>query len=144
MRHKWRWFLKKKSHLTWTTSLHFRCGASISYTNVWTWWRHQMETFFTLTTGHLCGEFIGPRWIPRTKSVTRSFDVFFDLRLNKQLSKQSWGFCWFETPSRSIWCHCNERDRYRAKSGQFWLINRPYASVLTRFPICRRTKASMV
>ena len=35
-------------------------------------------------TGHLCGEFTGPRWIPRTqRPVTRSFDVCFDLRLNK-------------------------------------------------------------
>ena len=25
------------------------------------------------------------------RPVTRSFDVFFDLRLNKRLSKQSWG-----------------------------------------------------
>ena len=46
------------------------------------------------------------RWIPRTKPVTRRFDVFFDLRLNKQLSKQSWGW-WFETPSRSLRHHCN-------------------------------------
>ena len=27
---------------------------------------------------------------PAQRPVTRSFDVFFDLRLNKQLSKQSW------------------------------------------------------
>ena len=40
-------------------------------------------------TGHVCGEFTGPRWIPRTqRPVMRSFDVFFDLRLNKRLSKQ--------------------------------------------------------
>ena len=26
--------------------------------------------------------------------------------LNKRLSKQSWG-CWFETPSRFLWRHCN-------------------------------------
>ena len=39
--------------------------------------------------------------------VTRSFDVFFDLHLNKRLSKQSWGW-WFETHSRSLWRHCNE------------------------------------
>ena len=38
-------------------------------------------------------------------SVTRSFDVFFDLRLNKRLSKQS-RRRWFETPSRSLWRHC--------------------------------------
>ena len=42
-------------------------------------------------TGHLCGEFTGPGWIPAQRPVTRSFDVFFDLRLNKRLSKQSWG-----------------------------------------------------
>ena len=57
-------------------------------------------------TGHLCGEFTGPRWIPRTKAVTPSFDVFFDLRLNKRLSKQSWGW-WFETLSRSLRRHRN-------------------------------------
>ena len=39
--------------------------------------------------GHLFGEFTGPRWIPRTKPVTRNFDVFFHLRLNKRLSKHS-------------------------------------------------------
>ena len=57
--------------------------------------------------GHLCGEFTGHRWIPRTQAVARSFDVFFDLNLNKQLSKQSWG-SWFETLSRQLWRHCNE------------------------------------
>ena len=40
-------------------------------------------------TGHLCGEFTGPRWIPALRPVTRNFDVFFDLCLNKRLSKQS-------------------------------------------------------
>ena len=43
---------------------------------------------------------------PTQRPVTRSFDVFFDLRLNKRLSKQSWGW-WFETPSRPLWRHCN-------------------------------------
>ena len=28
-------------------------------------------------TGHLCGELTSPRWIPRKRPVTRSFDVFF-------------------------------------------------------------------
>ena len=49
-------------------------------------------------TGPLCGEFTSYRWIPLTKPVTRSFDVFLDLRLNKLLSKQSWDW-WLETPS---------------------------------------------
>ena len=46
-------------------------------------------------TGPLCGEFTGDRWIPSQRSVTRSFDAFFDPRLNKRLSKQPWGW-WFE------------------------------------------------
>ena len=55
-------------------------------------------------TGHLCAEFTA-WWIPAQRPVTRSFVVFFDLRLNQRLSKQSWGW-WFETPSRSSWRHC--------------------------------------
>ena len=43
---------------------------------------------------------------PSHRPVTRSFDVFFDLRLIKRLSKQS-RRRWFETPSRSLWRHCN-------------------------------------
>ena len=39
-------------------------------------------------TGPLCGEFTGPGEFPAQWPVTRSFDVFFDLRLNKRLSKQ--------------------------------------------------------
>ena len=41
------------------------------------------------------------------RPVTRSFDVFFDLRLNKWLSNPSRRW-WLETPSRSLWRHCNE------------------------------------
>ena len=57
-------------------------------------------------TGPLCGEFTGPGEFPTQRPVMRSFDVFFDMRLNKRLSKQPWGW-WFETPSWSLWRHCN-------------------------------------
>ena len=77
----------------------------ISRDNTTTWWHHQMESFSALLA--LCagnspvsGEF------PAQRPVTRSFDVFFDQRLNKRLNKQSWGW-WFETPSRSLWRHHN-------------------------------------
>ena len=65
-----------------------------------------METFAALLaicTGNspVLGEF------PAQWPVTRSFNVFFDLRLNKRLSKQSWGW-WFETLSRPLWRHCND------------------------------------
>ena len=50
-----------------------------------------------------------PRYWPfAQRPVTRSFDVLFDLRLNKRLSKQSWGW-WSETLSRPLWRHCNVR-----------------------------------
>ena len=57
-------------------------------------------------TGHLCGEFTGPGEFPAQRPVTRSLDVLFDLRLNKQLSNQSWGW-WFEMLSRPLWRQCN-------------------------------------
>ena len=78
------------------------CDALYMY---FSWWRHQMETFSALLA--LCagnspvsGEF------PSQRPVSRSFDVFFHLRLNTRLSKQSRGW-WFETLSCSLWRHCN-------------------------------------
>ena len=69
--------------------------------SAFTWWRHQLKTFSVLLV--LCeGK---PPVTAGFPSVTRSVDVFFDLRLNKRLSKQSrcW---WFESPSRWLWRHC--------------------------------------
>ena len=40
------------------------------------------------------------------KSVTWSFDVFFNLHWTLRFRKQ-WRRRWFETPSRSFWRHCN-------------------------------------
>ena len=82
-------------------------GSPTPSTSIWppTWWRHQMETFSALLA--LCARNSPvPGEFPAHRSVTRSFDVFFDLRLNKRLSKQSWGW-WFETQSGSLWRHCN-------------------------------------
>ena len=47
-----------------------------------------------------------PGEFPTQRPVTRSFDVLFDLRLNKRLSKQSCGW-WFETSSCPLWRHRN-------------------------------------
>ena len=66
-------------------------------------------------TGHLCGDFTGPGEFPTQRPVTRSFDVFFDLRLNKRFSKQSWGW-WFETLSRPLWRHRNVLEFYGDRS----------------------------
>ena len=51
------------------------------------WWRHQMETFSALLA-IFAGNLPVPGEFPAQRPVTRSFDVFFDLRPNKQLSKQ--------------------------------------------------------
>ena len=69
------------------------------------WWRHQMETFsasLAICAGNspVSGEF------PAQRPVTRSFDVFFDLRLDGRLSKHSWGW-WLETPSCPLWRQSN-------------------------------------
>ena len=72
------------------------------------WWRHQIETFSALLdlcegNSPITGEF------PSRRPVTRSFDVFFHLCLNKRKCKQSWSW-WFETPSRSLWRHCTAKN----------------------------------
>ena len=73
------------------------------------WWRHQMEAFSALLA--ICaGNSPVPAEFPSQRPVTRSFDVFFDLRPNKRLSKQRWGW-WFETPSIPLWRNCNESYR---------------------------------
>ena len=70
-------------------------------------WRHQMETFSALLA--ICeGNSPVPGEFPAQRPVTRSFHVFFHLRLNNPLSKHSWGW-WFETLSRPLWRHCYGR-----------------------------------
>ena len=69
------------------------------------WWRHQWKHF--------------PYYWPFVRGIHRSpvnsshknqwrgaLMFSFICALNKRLSKQSWGW-WFETPSRSLWRHCN-------------------------------------
>ena len=93
----WAWF--KGSNLRFYKSKNFY-SREINES----WWRHQMETFSALLA--ICaGNSPVPGEFP-TRPVTRSFDVFFDLRLNKRLSKQWWGW-WFKTLSVSSWRHRN-------------------------------------
>ena len=67
-----------------------------------------MKTFsallaFCVENSPVPGEFSAQR------PVTRSFDVFFDLHLNKQLSEQSQ----FEMLSGSLWRQCNDNNYHR-------------------------------
>ena len=100
VRYNWKWVGFKASE------------AQVGYTDFddAAWWRHQMEIFSALLAlcaenSPVAGEF------PTQRPVTRSFEVFFDLRLNNRLRKQSWGW-WFETLSCPLWRHCNECNIY--------------------------------
>ena len=59
-------------------------------------------------TGHFCEQFIGPRWIPRAKASGAELWCLFHMRLNKQLSKQSWGWS-FEMLPHPLWRHSNKK-----------------------------------
>ena len=80
----------------------------------------------------------GHRWIPLTKTLTRSFNVFFDLHLNKRLSEQSRRL-WFETPSGLSWRHCNAMKISR-KTPHSTLVKTWYGSSLMSV-MCERSFA---
>ena len=86
------------THWGWLTHV---CASNLRHS----WWCHQMETFSALLPIS-AGNSPVPGEFPTQRPVARGFDIFFDLRLNKRLSKQSWG-CWLETPSRPLWRHRN-------------------------------------
>ena len=95
-----------ETHRCTSARIDFTIPKCLRYKSFGTRWRHQMETFCALLA--LCagnslvtGEFLLQR------PVTRSFDVFFDLRLNRRLTKQSWRR-WLGTSSRSLWHHYND------------------------------------
>ena len=65
------------------------------------WWRHQAKKISSLLA--LCeGNPLVNGGFPSQRPVTRSFDVFFDMHLNKGLSKQA-RHRWYKTPSCSLW-----------------------------------------
>ena len=105
------------------------CGTS--------WWRHQMETFSALLAfcagkSPVTGEF------PTQRPVMRTFDVSFDLCLNKWLWKQSWGW-WFETPLCSLWHHRNgyiilTRNLRNRLTVHFLFYCEAYRKYVSQFP----------
>ena len=103
------WYIYICTYISINIPIPLFCFVSITLTfsvdsynpfNHISWWRHQMETFSPLLT--LCeGNRSVTGGFPSQRPVTQSFDVFFDQRLNKRLSKQS-RRSWFETPLRSL------------------------------------------
>ena len=99
-----------------------QCGLILHH--VLSWWRYHMEKKSALLALF--------EWIPLVtggfhsqRPVTWSFDVFFYLRLNKRLGKQS-RRQWFETPSLSLWRHYNNRSECNLKKyAQRWAMRFP-------------------
>ena len=104
------------------------------HTTEQSWWQMEPEVIAKVmmkssngnifrVTGHLCAEFTGYRWFPRTKASDAEIWFFFlDLRLNNLLSKQSWGW-WFEKSLRPLWHHCNVMAGFKS-----WILMKPLAS----------------
>ena len=74
---------------------------------------------------------------PLQRPVTRSFGVFHDLRLNKRLSKQS-KHRWFETSSRPLWRHFNDRQHTRFVSTYVKAITPSLVMIMqiSAVPVC--------
>ena len=109
---------------------------------IFSWWRHQMETFFALLAICAAGNSLVPGEFPAQRPVTRSFGVFFDLRLNKRFSKQSWDW-WFETLSRPLWCHCNVHRNFTFVTPVFRHTNRLF-DCTTWKPFAKCVMSSLV
>ena len=83
-------------------------------------WSSVQYSRFYLANGSISPRFAGNSPVTgefhSQRLVTRSFDVFSDLRLNKRFNKQCWSW-WFETASHPLWRHWNAtiRKRYTGK-----------------------------
>ena len=73
-----------------------------------------METFSALL-GHCAKNSAVTGEFPSQRPVIRSFDIFFDVRLYKRLSKQS-RRQWFEAPSHPLWRRCKWLHLYDSLS----------------------------
>ena len=87
-------------------------------------WKH-FPRYWPFVHSPVSGEF------PAQRAVTRSFDVFFDLRMHERLSKHSWGSR-LETPLRPLWRQSYVK-LYRCHS----LIIEPWAAVYVYCVPCR-------
>ena len=105
------------------------------------WWRHQMETF-SVSLALCAGSSPASGKFPSQRPVTGSFDVFFDLRLNKRLNKQWWGW-WFDTPSRPIWRHCND-TLYMTLITPWFIILLPWIVNIFKYIIVYQSNLTLI
>ena len=103
--------LMMKMHIYWT--INGWCRGNKWLSHIWHF-AILARSMMTSSNGNIF-RFTGPLYgnspvtseFPSQWLVTRNFDVFFDLCLNKRLSKQS-RRRWFETSSWSLWRHYND------------------------------------
>ena len=105
----------KVRHMFFKVSLAFEGFELVDVTRN-AWWRRQMETFLRYWS-FVRGIHRSPVNSPH-KCQWRASLMFFYRRLNKHLGKQSWGR-WFETPSHSLWRHCNGLSKSHKCRGTF-------------------------
>ena len=96
-------------------------------------------------TGPLWGESTGHRWIPLTKVSDAELWCFPLSAPEKRLDKQK--RCrWFETPSRSLWRHCNGTSIFFVRL--FWAENtttlNPLLFFLHRGTIMRKGTSQII
>ena len=84
-------------------------------------------------TGPLWGESTGPGGFPSQRPVTRSFDVFLDLRLNN-----GWAYT---QDAGDLRCHRSHYDVNVMHSQQVWI---PFKVETISAKICARTKPESV
>ena len=99
----WMWRLREFRYRLLSCQLHpFSFASTGVETTMMTSSNRKNSALLAICVGNspVPGEF------PTQRPATRSFGVFFDLRLNKRLSKQSWSWC-FETPPCPLWHHSN-------------------------------------
>ena len=95
-------------------NLNVMCGTRSRWISLMCFWSKSMESLRRVRNIIIFHDAVikwkhFPCYWPCVRRIHRSlrgFDVFFDLRVNTFLSKESKHW-WFETPSRSLWRHCN-------------------------------------
>ena len=93
-------------------------------------WRHQKGILSALLAfGE--GNPLVTGGFPSQRPVTRSFDILFDLLLNKRLSKQS-GSRLFETPSGSLWNHSNGSTGFFCRPVYVFIIHSTYGCTFSK------------
>ena len=135
----WRNFIKYCPYDYWCAKRLYLWSITLHHMNDIREASKHFKAMMTSSNGDICaGNSPVPGEFPTQRPVTRSFDVFFDLRPNKRLSKQSWGW-WFEMLSHPLRRHRNAifcgrhkfpwLDHWRTS----WLVS-SYPKSLTKSP----------